>query len=228
MTTLRQHFDESLHAIDQRLLAMGTSVEGMVNDAITSLASHDAALAGEVIRRDALVDDLDLEIETQCMNLLALQQPVAKDLRIIGTTLNIIKDLERIGDYAVDIAGITLELLKQKTPPALPPALTQMAAAAALIIRQAMSAYVRRDEESIRAVVEADAGIIGLYAAIWQQLVVKKAYRGYTREQAMRLVLAARYLERITDHAINVVERVHYIETGVLQQLTSGHTEIAT
>lgn len=223
MTLLRSQFTESLQAIDQRLLAMGTSVGGMVNDAITSLATYNETLAQEVILRDAMVDELDIEIETQCMHLLALQQPVAKDLRVIGTALNIIKDLERIGDYAVDIAGITLEFLKTPARPALPPGIAQMAAATALIVQQALDAYVQRDEGLVRVVVEADAQINDLYTAIWQQLIVKRTHRGYTREQAMHLVLAARYLERITDHAINVVERIHYIETGVLQQFTSSH-----
>ncbi|MFA0774651.1 MAG: hypothetical protein THHGLFOP_000147, partial [Candidatus Fervidibacter sp.] len=104
--TIRKSFEEQLQELQDDLLRMGRFVEGAVAKAMKALVAQDIALANEVIREDDIADDLDVEIETKAMKLLALQQPMARDLRIIGTALKIVTDLERIGDHAVDIAKL--------------------------------------------------------------------------------------------------------------------------
>src|SRR5260370_675494 len=116
MRTTRQAFDTQLRDLEQDLLRMGSYVEEMENKAVRALLNRDAILAQKVIDEDDVVDDLDLSIETRCMRLLALQQPMAKDLRTIGTFLKAITDLERIGDYSVDIARIALRLVDHPGP----------------------------------------------------------------------------------------------------------------
>src|SRR6266536_1379450 len=116
MTTTRRSFDAQLQELEQDLLRMGSHVEEMTDHAVRSLLTRDAALARSVIEADDVADALDLSLETECMRLLALQQPMGKDLRTIGTVLKAITDLERIGDYAVDIAYVALLLTDHPGP----------------------------------------------------------------------------------------------------------------
>src|SRR5215212_7180811 len=113
MTTTRRSFDAQLQALEQDLLRMGSHVEEMTDHAVTALLTRDAALARSVIEADDMADALDLSLETDSMQLLALQQPMGKDLRTIGTVLKAITDLERIGDYSVDIARATQRMVGQ-------------------------------------------------------------------------------------------------------------------
>jgi phosphate transport system protein len=156
------------------------------------------------------------------MHLLALQQPMAKDLRIIGTALKITTDLERIGDYSVDIAKSAVRLSTQ--PYARPLVrIPRMAELAGRMVRGSLAAFVTRDLSKIDEVIELDDAVDDLYRQIWRALLDEMAQGLMPHERGVRLILVARYLERIADHATNVAERVHYMETGVLHQLVSVH-----
>jgi phosphate transport system protein len=221
MSHPRQTFDAQLRALEGRLLELGDVVEGMLEDAVKALAEQDAGLAEAVVRRDDVADAADLEIETTSMHLLALQQPMAKDLRIIGTALKITTDLERIGDYSVDIALLAQELTNEPfhTPLVRIPRMAEIAIA---MVRGALQAFVSRDLAQVDAVIQMDDRVDALYYETRDYLIEEmknpdNVWRG------AHLLLAARYLERIADHTVNVAERVYYMETGVLIQLSESH-----
>jgi phosphate transport system protein len=222
MQSPRHTFDTQLHALEQRLLRMGSFVEEMLEDSVKALVDKDVSLAEEVIRRDDVADELDLDIETSCMHMLALQQPLSKDLRVIGTALKITTDLERIGDYSVDIAKTALELVSE---PVIKPLvrIPQMAQATARMVRGALEAFVSRDPDKIEEVVRLDDEVDELNRQVWNMMIQEMQENPSTVSRAAHLILVARYLERIADHAVNVAERVQYMETGVLRQLASSH-----
>lgn len=218
----RHTFDTQLHALEQRLLRMGSFVRDMLEDSVKSLVERDAELAEDVVHRDDVADELDLDIEMSCMHLLALQQPMSKDLRVIGTALKITTDLERIGDYSVDIAKTALDVMKE--PASWPLVLIpKMAEYAARMVHGALEAFVSRDFAKINEVVNMDDMVDQLYVEAWQAMLKEMHENPAGISRAANLILVARYLERIADHAVNVAERVQYMETGVLRQLASSH-----
>jgi len=219
MRTTRQAFDTQLRDLEQDLLRMGSYVEEMENQAVRALLSRDAVLAQKVIDEDDVVDDLDLSIETRCMRLLALQQPMAKDLRTIGTFLKAITDLERIGDYSVDIARIALRLVDH--PGALPRVdLAGMSEAVNAMNRHTLRAFVDRDLEAVwRICKEEDDVVDHAYHQMVDELLELMRQEPNQVVPAAYFILAARSLERIADHLTNVAERIQYMETGVLEEL---------
>ena len=219
MRTTRQAFDTQLRDLEQDLLRMGSYVEEMENQAVRALLSRDAVLAQKVIDDDDIVDDLDLSIETRCMRLLALQQPMAKDLRTIGTFLKAITDLERIGDYSVDIARIALRLVDHPGP--LPRVdLAGMSEAVNAMNRHTLRAFVDRDLEAVwRICKEEDDVVDHAYHHMVDELLELMRQEPNQVVPAAYFILAARSLERIADHLTNVAERIQYMETGVLEEL---------
>ncbi|GBC99172.1 Phosphate-specific transport system accessory protein PhoU [bacterium HR17] len=220
--TIRKSFEEQLQELQDDLLRMGRFVEGAVAKAMKALTTQDIALANEVIREDDIADDLDVEIETKAMRLLALQQPMARDLRLIGTALKIVTDLERIGDHAVDIAKLARILARQTffKPLVDIPRLAQLALN---MVHNALQAYVNRDIELAIQVCRDDDQVDDLYESLFAELVDYMKRDPSLVEQATYLLFAAYFLERIADHATNMAERVYYMETGRLEQLARSH-----
>ncbi|MBM3493738.1 MAG: phosphate signaling complex protein PhoU [Armatimonadetes bacterium] len=219
MSTTRAPFDEELSRLRTHVLAMGETLDRMLDTAMRALTEQDAELTHAVLRADDEVDRLDAEIEASCLRMIALQQPVAGDLRQIGTAFKVVTDLERVGDYAVDIAKIGRRIgrrgLFYKPIVDLP----RLAGLVRAMLRDAMTAFVSHDLDVVARIVAADDEVDDLY----------HRYRDYLIE-AMRqdtslvyigtfLVLAAKYIERVGDHLVNVSERVHYMVTGDLVQL---------
>jgi phosphate transport system protein len=221
-TMLRTTFTAELENLDKQLLRMGSFVENMLGSAIKSLVEQNENLANEVILRDDIVDEMDVSIEHLCMRLLALQQPLAKDLRTVGTALKIITDLERIGDYAVDIARLAKSLAHE---PYFKPLvdIPQMGAVAQSIVRDALRSFIERDLQLVREVCERDAEVDHLWHALLAELIEHMEKEPWITRQAVALLLAARYLERIADHATNIAERVSYTETGELLHIAKVH-----
>lgn len=206
------------------LLALGNVVEGMLGDAIESLLRQDVALARRVVERDDEADRLDLSIEADCMRLLALQQPMARDLRTIGTVLKAISDLERIGDYSVDIAKAVECHLSQE--PYFKPLehVQQIASVSKTMVRECLDAFVACDLELVQKVCRDDEAVDEVWHTLLDELVELMQRDPRVVRQAAHLLLVARYLERIADHATNVAERVYYMETGRLEQLARTHS----
>lgn len=222
MSGTRMHFLEELESLRSQLLEMGSVADSMVAQAIEALTRQDTALAEEVIRRDDEVDSLDIAIEAECMRLIALQQPLARDLRLVGTAMKVITDLERIGDHAVDIAKIARKLARDTFFKQLVD-LPHMADRVRFMLHSAMYALVNHDLELVDKVIRADDEVDDLFHKIREELHTAMGRDSNLVVQASYLLFVAHYLERIADHAVNIAERVHYVETGSLAQLSKGH-----
>ncbi|MHB9145895.1 MAG: phosphate signaling complex protein PhoU [Symbiobacteriia bacterium] len=214
----RETFHEQLEELQKQLLHMGTMVEEAVERAVRSLSDQNIALAQAVIDGDDAIDDLELDIEQRCMTLFALQQPMAADLRSIGTALKIVTDLERMADHAVDIAKVTKRLEGQ---PLIKPLIDipRMAAIAGMMIHDALSSYVNRDTDLAYAMIARDDEVDHLYSQIFRELLTYMLEDPRTTQQATYLILVGKYLERIADHATNLGEWVIYMVTGERQEL---------
>lgn len=218
MMVTRSIFNEQLEALQERILEMATCADAMVGDAVHSLMSGDTELAREVVRRDASVDKIDLDVESACLRLIVTQQPVAHDLRVIGTALKAITDIERIGDYAVDIAKIGRRLSKSGAsyrPLVDLPRLTQLSRE---MLRDALQAFVRRDMQLVDRVIQSDDAVDRLYHEMRALLINKMGEDPDSSVLAINVLFAAKYLERISDHVVNIADRVRFMETGELKQ----------
>lgn len=223
MIRTRQAFDDQLHQLESKLVQFSAYVEAMLEKAVRALEQQDVNLAREVVAADDAADAMDFEIEQMCMRLLALQQPMSRDLRTIGTAMKIIADIERVGDYSVDIAKIAINLAGTHyfKPLVDIPRMGQMVR---VMLHRALEALVQRDLEIVREVVRRDDEVDEQWFALLAKLEEIMQQRPETVRQAVALLLVARYLERIADHIVNIVERVAYIETGHLEKWSSDES----
>jgi len=207
---MQRHFHEELDALKQTLLAMGGLVEDQIRGALAALLERNGALAGHVIETDRKVNAYDVEIDEKCVELLALHQPTAGDLRFITTAMKIVTDLERIGDQAVNIAQRAIELNDE---PQLKPYidLPRMAERAQRMVRESLDAFVARDTGLARRVCAEDAEVDGLKEQIFRELLTFMMADAKTIPRAIRLILISRFLERVADHATNIAEMVIYL-----------------
>jgi phosphate transport system protein len=214
----RESFDEQLGQLQQRLLQFGSFVEAMLERAVRALVEQDVVLAQEVVNADDTADDMDLDIEQQCMKLLALQQPMSRDLRAIGTTMKVISDIERIGDYSVDIARIAIKLSGSDYFKPLVD-IPRMAELVRRMLRRSIEGMVAGDLDVEYQVVAMDDEVDETWRRLYGQLVAIMQQQPEVVPVAVPLLLVARYLERIADHVENIAERVGYMETGRLEEL---------
>lgn len=222
--TLRHTFEHQLAELQDDILRMGSYVVQMVNLSMQALIRQDARTARHVIEMDDTADFMDLQIEHTCMRLLAMQQPMSRDLRIIGTALKIITDLERMGDYAVDIAKTARRLAAE--PYLEPhPELNRMATVVEWMVRECIHAYVEHDLDLVHQVVVRDDEVDAGYDRLFTDLLKRMEREPSIIRQATWLLHVGRFLERIADHAVNVAERVSYVETGEFKQLARSHAE---
>ena len=207
---MQRHFHEELDALKQTLLAMGGLVEDQIRRVMTALIERDGDLAQEVIDRDAQVNAYDIEVDEKCVELLALHQPAAGDLRFITTAMKIVTDLERIGDQAVNIAQRALELNRE---PQLKPYidLPRMSEKAQRMVKESLDAFVTRDTDLARRVRAEDAEVDALKEQIFRELLTFMMEDARTTPRAIRLILISRFLERVADHATNIAEMVVYM-----------------
>ena len=211
----REGLDRSLRDLQQGLLRMGSMVEEAIHLAVESLAKQDLQLAQRIIDGDDAIDTLSLAIEEDCIRLIALQQPIAKDMRVITTGLKTVTDLERIADHATNIAEITqrigtAELIKPLID------IPEMARLVEAMVHDSLKAFVDRDVDLAKATCLKDEEIDRIFEGLLNELT-DFAMAGDDPKrvaQAMSLVFAARYLERVGDHATNIGERVIYLVTG--------------
>ena len=216
---MQRHFHEELEALKQTLLAMGGLVEDQIRRAMRALLERDDVIAQDVIDRDRQVNTYDVEVDEQCVNLLALHQPAAGDLRFITTAMKIVTDLERIGDQAVNIGQRALELNRE---PQLKPYidLPRMAERAQAMVKESLDAFVTRDTELARRVCAADAEVDALKEQIFRELLTFMMEDARTIPRAIRLILISRFMERVADHATNIAEMVIYMVEGKMVRHT--------
>lgn len=216
----RQHYLDKLADLQRELLRMGCSMEEAVKKAITALVNHDAELAQEVIDGDEDIDDLLIAIESQCVKLIATEQPVAKDLRLIFTALKISTDLERMADYAVDIAKIAIRLADEVYIKPLID-IPRMADLAIDMVQNSLEAYVKQDALTAEKISRRDDIIDGLYKQIFRELLTYMIEDPKNINQATYFIFVARSLERIGDHATNLCEWIIYLVTGERKDLNN-------
>lgn len=210
---MRQRFINQLRELNIKLLKMGSMVENIIEVSVQSLVNKDLDMARKVYELDDKIDELELEIEKDCMHLLALQQPMAKDLRTIGTILKIITDLERMGDHAVNIAKITIKI---GDAPLIKPLIDipRMAKLAENMVSKSLDAFMKEDVELAKEVALEDEAVDEIYEDIYMELIEMMIEKPEIIQQATYLLFIGRYLERIADHATNVGERIIYMVTG--------------
>jgi phosphate transport system protein len=216
---MQRHFHEELEALKQTLLAMGGLVEDQIRRVMKALLERDDAMAQEVIERDRQVNTYDVEVDEQCVSLLALYQPAAGDLRFITTAMKIVTDLERIGDQAVNIAQRVLELNRE---PQLKPYidLPRMAEKAQRMVKESLDAFVARDTALARQVCGEDSEVDLLKEQIFRELLTFMMEDPRTIPRAIRLILISRFMERVADHATNIGEMVVYLVEGKMVRHT--------
>ncbi len=220
---MERHFVQDIEALKSQLLLMGGSAESIVGKSIEALRTRDVALAKRVLDDDRAIDRLEIDIEERCVELLALQQPLATDLRFITAALKISNDLERVGDHAVNIAGGAIRLGGE--PPLKPLVdIPRMASLAAGMLREALDAFVRRDAETARRLVRRDDEVDALNRQVFRELVSYMIEDPRSITRAMELILVARNLERVADLATNVAEEVVFIAEA---RIIKHHAEAA-
>lgn len=210
---MRSRFDRELDSLNNELIEMGALVENAIENATLALLNRDGERARAAIQYDMPVDEKEKDIERRCLKLLLQQQPVATDLRLISTALKMITDMERIGDQAADISEITLRLLNEQDLKHLEH-IQQMAQATIRMVRESIDAFVNRDLALAQAVENYDDVVDDLFSHVKNDLIdLIRADAAYG-EQAVDLLMIAKYFERIGDHATNIAEWVEFSLTG--------------
>ncbi len=210
----RSYFDKELQDLQLSILRMGSRVEEALIHSIQALKNKDIELAEKVIMADDVIDKMELEIEDFCLKLIALQQPMAKDLRMIATSLKIITDLERMADHAVDIAKITKRLANEKYIKELID-IPRMAEIVTEMVRDSIDAYVNQDAEKAKEISERDDIVDGIHAQIFRELLVLMMEDPKKINQSTSFLFVSQYIERVADHVTNICEWVIYTNTGV-------------
>ena len=211
---MRNKFDMQLEQLSKELIQMGELCETAINKATNALKNGDQELAKEVMDSDTQVDQLEKDIESLCLKLLLQQQPVARDLRQISAALKMITDMERIGDQAADIAEIIVSENKSETLEI--PTIVKMSEAASKMVHDSIVAYVNKDLALSWQVIKDDDIVDELFEENKKDLIqFIYSNKGEGGRHAIDLIMVAKYLERIADHATNIAEWVEFSITGV-------------
>lgn len=218
MATTRETFDRDLQRLQSDLLHMGELVETAVRRSVEALQARSVAIADEVISGDDATDAMHLKLEERCMQLMATQQPMAKDLRMIAAVWAMTIDLERVGDHAEDIARITKRIAEQ---PLLKPLIDipRMATLVVEMLREGLDAFVARDAAQAEQMARKDDEVDHLYAQVFRELLTYMLEDPRNTQRATHLLMVAQALERMGDHATNIAERVIYMVTGTFKEL---------
>jgi len=213
MDKLPRHFEEQLDLLSEKILVLGGLVEEAIGRSVTALIDRDSDLARRLIADDERIDRIELEIDQICIELLALQQPMARDLRFLTTAMKITTDLERIGDLACNVAERALELNEE---PQLKPYIDipAMSATAQTMVRGALDALVQRDAAAARRVIPMDDDLDTRMEQVFRELLSFMLEDPATITRALRLVFVAKCYERMGDQATNICEQVVFMAEG--------------
>lgn len=210
---VRRHFHDDLSHVKVRLLTMSGEAEAALGVAVDALLTRDLAKAQQVIKGDRVIDAMEMEIEEQCVNLLALHQPMARDLRMLTSALKIANDLERVGDHAVNIAQ-SVERLAQARPITPEPEIIEMARLAREMLSDALEAFIRGDAAAGREVCLRDDRVDALHRSVFRILLTHMMEDAHSISAGMELFLVSRNLERVADLATNIGEDVVFLVEG--------------
>jgi phosphate transport system protein len=220
MMTTRETFDRDLQELQADLLRMGDLVDGAMHRSIEALQARSTRQADAVINADNAIDRLHLELEDRCLRLMATQQPMAKDLRMIASVWAMTIDLERMADHAEDIAKITKRIAEE---PLLKPLvdIPRMAEMVHEMLRDGLDAFVGRDADLAERMAGKDDAVDHLYGQVFRELLTYMIEDTKNIQRATHLLMVAQALERMGDHATNIGERVIYMVTGTLKELNA-------
>ena len=218
----RENFERELLRLQDEVLFLGSMAEQAVQDAVTALRQMDRKSARAIRKGDQQINEKRYQIEHETLVAIATQQPMARDLRLLAAILEIISELERIGDYAKGIAGIVLMLDKEDVE--IPKGdLKRMADLGMDMLHRALGAFLARDADTARAITPEDDKIDDLYNKIYRKLLKQMMADPSTVDNATRLMWAAHNLERLGDRVTNICERIVFVVTGEIKEL--DHTE---
>ena len=212
--SVRKLFEEELSGLKTELVEMCRLTEQMINNAITELVNRDRELGKSVGLADKRVDEYEIDIEKRCMRILLRQQPVAKDFREVSTALKMITDIERFGDQASDIGDLVYTMPGERYIKKLEH-ITAMGNLAEKMVRESVDSFISNNEALANEVIALDDKMDDLFLTVKKELIELIKKDGANGDQAIELMMVAKYLERIGDHAVNVAEWTKYNETGV-------------
>lgn len=210
---MRNNYNGQLRKLNDYVARMGELIEKAIRDAIDALMEENIEEARNTIRYDDRINHMEREIEGLCLNLLLSQQPVATDLRMVSAALKMITDMERIGDHAADISEITLLLAKSGYPDDLGE-MSAMAEETMYMVKSSVAAYVEKDLQKAEKVIRHDDVVDNYFVKIKQRVIQQINENIQNGEQAADVLMIAKYLERIGDHATNIAEWVLFYITG--------------
>lgn len=214
----REAFHKALKELEGEVLQLGEMVKGAIRDSVKALKERDLKRSEEIIKEDLEINNKRFEIEERCLSLIATQQPMAGDLRIIAAVLSIITDLERMGDHAEGIAKISLMIGKD---PLVKPLIDvpRMAEKAISMLDRSLKAFIERDVEKAREICAEDDEVDGLYDQIYRELIVLMIENPKIIKGATYLLWVAHNLERIADRVTNIAERTVFMVTGRMEEI---------
>jgi phosphate transport system protein len=214
----RQQFDRQLQRLQDSLVDMSEMVCQAISDSITALKERDLDLAREIVARDDKINALRFEVDESCLAILATQQPTASDLRRVVSAMNVVLDLERMGDHAANVAKIAIRIGDE--PPLKPLIdIPYMAKQCCDMLRSAMAAYTELNAAAAEAISKQDNIVDQLYDQVFRELLTYMIEDERTIKRAMHLLFVAHNLERIADRVTNICERVIYLRTGRMKEL---------
>ena len=212
--SVRKIFEEELANLKTELVEMCRLTEQMIDNAILALVNRDRELGKSIGEMDKRVDEYEMNIEKRCMRILLKQQPVAKDFREVSTALKMITDIERFGDQASDIGDLVYTMPGEKYIKKLHH-ITTMGNLAVKMVRESVNSFINNEERLADEVIKLDDEMDDLFITVKNELIELIRKDGNNGDQAIELMMVAKYLERIGDHAVNVCEWTKYNETGV-------------
>lgn len=209
---MRIEYNAQLTQMHEDLVAMGNLCESVIALAARSLKEQDAGILRDIAKTDAKIDRAERDIESQCLRLLLRQQPVARDLRNISAAIKMISDMERIGDQAADIAELSPYIVGKAPQSSL--RIYDMARAAVHMVTNSVDAFIHADLQMAQAVMAEDDEVDALFEEIKEELMNLIRNNGIDAKVSLDVLMAAKYFERIGDHAVNIAEWVEYSITG--------------
>jgi phosphate transport system protein len=215
----RETFDRQLQMILDEVLVLGSMVEQAVLDSLDALKRRNQVEARRIYEADLQINEKRYSIESGCITLIATQQPMARDVRFLAAILEIITELERIGDYAKGICKITQIISEEAIDPVLIDELQQMASFGLDMLRRALDAFVISDETTAREIPMEDTKVDQLYNQIYHKLMQQMSVDISTIDRANHIMWAAHNLERMADRVTNICERIVYVATGEMKEL---------
>ena len=223
----RERFDRQMQLLLDQVLVLGSMVEQSVLDSLDALKRRDLAKARRIYADDQQVNEKRYSIESNCITLIATQQPMARDVRFLAAILEIITELERIGDYAKGISKINQLLSEEPVDLVILNELQQMARLGLDMLRRALDAFVIGDEKTARDIPKEDDLVDQLYNQIYNKLVEQMIADPATIDRANHMMWAAHNLERMADRVTNICERIVYVATGEMRELDTSEENTA-